>query len=598
MSEIDNTKAYQSSLKDASDALDMVVDSSINLSDAADDLSASFELNADTSVDLAAEQEKLVKQVKKYRKSLSSNTDVSEEMVSLENERIKRMEVLQKLLDAQQPLVDHTQSPVYNDEEKETKETIKEFIERTVGTLDDFKDEFIKDQNKTGKFIRDMAKRSNIIERMKKSETSATAKIAGGVMSAGVNMFSGMVDDLLSAIPGYQKAKEATKFVGGAVMDAHSARRDIRLDKEAEAAYGKKKEEATSKFKMQQTDSPVEKEKNQKEDQERKKENGKNDRERENNDKRHRSLLSFLKGMQMTMLFTKLLGFVMPLVTMIGSLLGAIAGPAGLIAVIGGLGASIAAAISGTMGKILDSFFKPKTPVSPKTTTTTPKQDPKSGGKPTTSSPTTTDPKSGGKPTTSSPTPDAAKPGGKFERIPAPDAPDGKPTGGKGIDTKGPKIPSGATKALASGVGVAAKAAGRIALRAIPFVGTAYMVYEIANLLEEKTGVFSKGKDMAMDFFGIGDDKQDKEPSKIDPTVKSGVDTPNYAEIENNKHRAEAVEREKQMKREQEKESRAVSAYMNMNNQTYHSSNTVLPSSFGPYGAEMPIGSFGVQPKL
>ncbi|QAY01319.1 hypothetical protein ZPAH1_orf00305 [Aeromonas phage ZPAH1] len=621
-------KVLDPSIKDLKESLDIVTDSMLTLDDKTEkltksttDLTAAYDINSDASVSLSQEQEKLTNQIKRQRKTNINRDKVNSD---LEKERIKELQTIQDsnerrkkletILNDQQPLVDYSNNiPVEDDSgnkkkkpiPEETRETLEEFIKREVGDRDEFIENFKKENQKTGKFIREVAAKANIINRMKNSETSATAKILGHTMSAGMGMITGTIDNLLSSIPGYRETANATKFVAGSIYDAHKARKEKNLDRKAEKTYEAKKSDAVSKFQQIPTPgkSPTEEKiKQERDSRDKKKESDANSRERDANDKRHKGLMSVLKGLQMSMILGKLMSFIGPIMAIGGGLMAAVTGLSGSVA---GIGAAVAAALGAVVGKMIGSMtdlFKKLPGFSgPKTTPTKPTIDPK------TNKPTTEPPKNG--------KPNTPKPSGgptietKPTSTPKPGVPDAAGKAGKtaGKAGAGKVAAEAASKFLRSGG--ARKLAGfalKLGLRAIPFAGAALLAYDIYSAIKDNPEMVEKGMEAAKGAFGnvgevlgISSANASDEPvdgSKLKPVIKSGEDQATSARIEEGNRKVEQF-RAKQAEEERKREERRTEAmYASYNTQTYNSMTSVLPSGFGPYHPETPVGSYGVQP--
>lgn len=594
------SRELTASVNDVVESMNIVTDSMLTLDDKSGvlaktttDLTAAYDINSDSSIQVAQEQEKLATQLKKSRKNIKAR-DKSEGGFDEERRRY-----LSDILNRQQPLVDHTSPESPNTVPEDTRETLEEFIKREIGTKDEFIEEFKKENGKTGKFIRDVASKANIVGRMKNSETSATAKILGHTMSAGVGMITGTINDILSTIPGFQQVSNASKFVGGAVLDAHNARKEKNLDERASKAYSEKKADAVSKFKQIPTNSgsPEEKVKEERENANKKKDRDENKQERDKSEKRFGGLMKWLKAFQMSMIFSKLLGFLLPIGGILMSLAGSI--PA-LMATLGGLAGAIGLAISGAMTKFLDlakGLFGIKKPTgTPKTSSPDPKK--------TTKTPTSTSPDVNGK---KQPTPSTTqpKPSGPADKIPK-DA--GKTLGkeaakdvaGKKLGRKGAEIAGESVfKRVASSGAV--KVAAKVGLRMIPFVGTALTLYEIGSYLAENPDVVDKGKAMLSEgasavgnFFGFGEAQASE--SKIEPVIRSGEDKAQSQRIEESNKKVEEYRKKVNAEKEEMASRRMGAEYAALHNTTYNAMSSVLPSGFGPYNAEQPIGSYGVQP--
>lgn len=592
------SKDLAASVNDTIESLDIVTDTMLTLDDKSGvlaktttDLTAAYDINSDSSIQVAQEQEKLASQLKKSRKNIKSR-DKSD--IDLDDERRKYLE---GILNRQQPLVDHTDPSSPNSPPEDTRETLEEFIKREVGTKDEFIEEFKKENGKTGKFIRDVASKANVVGRLKNSETSATAKILGHTMSAGIGMVTGTINDLLSTIPGYQQVAGASKFVGGAVLDAHNARKEKNLDAKAEKAYSEKKADAVSKFQqIPSTGSPEEKVKEERENAEKKKERGENKQERDKSEKRFGGLMKWLKAFQMSMIFTKLLGFLLPLGGILVSLAGSI--PA-LMATLGGLAGTIGLAISGAMGKFLDAvkgLFGIKKPTgTPKTST----PEPKKGTKP----PTTTPDANGNKKPTPNSTTQQPKPGAP-EKLPSDTKGLGKgaakDVAGKGLGKKGAEI-AGESVFKRVATSGAIKTVAKVGLRMIPFVGTALTLYEIGSYLADNPDVVDKGKAMLSEgasavgnFFGIG--SAEASESKMEPVIRSGEDQSQSKRLEENNKKVEEYRKKVNAEKDEMAARRMGAEFAAISNTTYNSMSSVLPSGFGPYNSEQPMGSYGVQP--
>lgn len=601
----------RSSVKDVTDAMGIVTDSMLILDDktgdlvgSTKDLTAAYDINSDSSVSVAQEQEKLAGQIKKQRKEAKKSTSIEKDYHS---ERRKRLE---ETLNNQQPLYDYTHNQNSPDSQEpvvpeDTRETLKEFIKREVGEKDDFIEEFKKENGKTGKFIRDIAKKANVVDRMKNSETSATAKILGHTMSAGIGMFTGTINDLLSSIPGYDKVAKTSKFVGSAIYDAHSARKEKKLNDKAEAAYESKKNDAVSRFqqipvegKGPSSNDQVKEERNKRDD---KKEKDENRRERDANDKRHRGLIGVLKSIQTSMLIGRVLGLLAPLAALGGSMIASIGG---LAASISGIGVAVAAALSGVVTKLLGNMSSMFSKIpgfgGSNKTPTAPKPD---APKTTSTRPNTT-------------TPDAGKKAPTID----PDLPDGKGKNGKPIepkpDGKAPKIDKkGMGKGIADTASKMIRSAGpgaarvgmmalKLGARAIPFAGAALLAYDIYSAVKDNPEMVEKGMNAVKGVIGnVGEffmggkaEASEMDQSKLEPVMKTGEDKAMSQRIEENNKKVEAF-RAKQAAEEKEREERRQGAlYASYNTKTYSSMNSVLPSGFGPYQADQPIGSYGVQP--
>ncbi|QAX97833.1 hypothetical protein ASswx1_189 [Aeromonas phage Asswx_1] len=605
------------SVRDVTDAMDIVSDSMLKLDDKTEklsnstkDLTASYDITSDSSLEVAQEQEKLANQIKGARKDNKRSNKVENELVSA------RRKQLEDILNNKQPLVDYSQGVKSQNPEQgetakpmqeDTRETLKEFIQREVGDRREFVENFKEENQKTGKFVREIAKKANIVDRMKKSETSATAKILGHTMSAGIGMVTGTINDLLSTIPGYNQAANATKFVGGSIIDAHNARKEKKLDAKANAAYEEKKADATSRFQQIPQNKPEDKVKTDRNNQEQKKERQENGRERENNEKRHKSLIDVLKGIQMSMLIGKLIGgvgFVLSgLVSGISVLSGAVLGLAPMIA--GALSAAVGGLIakfSGLFDKIPGLGSKTQTPSSGGVNPNDASKDPKK-------SPKTTTPD--GKKT---PTPEP-KPG-QPAKIETPKTKTPTPKGKAGIlskaadlGKKGWSVAADAAKSASkfipksalTGAGMAVRVAGR----AIPFVGAGLMAYELYNFAKENPELLDKGVDAAKgawesltgSLFGKANANEAQPESKLGNEIKAGETEPVFKTLEKRNQEVEEFRAKQQREKEERDARRQEGALMAaVNNTTYNSMNSVLPSGFGEFRPDQPQYSYGVQP--
>ncbi len=146
------------SVRDVTDAMDIVSDSMLKLDDKTEklsnstkDLTASYDITSDSSLEVAQEQEKLANQIKGARKDNKRSNKVENELVSA------RRKQLEDILNNKQPLVDYSQGVKSQNPEQgetakpmqeDTRETLKEFIQREVGDRREFVENFKEENQK------------------------------------------------------------------------------------------------------------------------------------------------------------------------------------------------------------------------------------------------------------------------------------------------------------------------------------------------------------------------------------------------------------------------------------------------------------------
>ena len=484
----------------------MSVELAVQLDDtrkSADQLTTAFDLTTDTSIDVAKSQEKLTKAVDKETSAVNksvnitnNNTDqkIAENDVSKKyKDALERRIEVETKLSEQRPIRRYSKTnpdAMEKVKQKESKpsekdtpipvelpETFDEFARRSIGSLDEMKETYIKTANKNHKTLTDGLNKLRIFKRMSTSD-SATARIVGGAVSSSVDKLASLADSFMSQIPGYDMAKSATGFVAGHIGDTRRQRRESRAEKEATTEHGRQTNELRPVFERQQTTNTTSSvEKSEKESlivkaTDEKKERTQQKAERDKTDVRHRSLMSWLASFQTMMVAGKLMGLLASIGGSIGGAftkLGTMLMPAlkGLL----GVGKMLLPAIAGIT--TLLGFMKSKL-----------------GGL-----------FGGGKPQTPSQSTSSNQP--RTTNAPStPDAPDidkdGKPKTGKTVDKKLPakkglmqKISGAGSKLLKSAGGgkAALKLGAKIGARAIPFVGTALLAYDLyqgANYLYEQ----------------------------------------------------------------------------------------------------------------
>ncbi|MGL6228634.1 MAG: hypothetical protein ACRC3J_05440 [Culicoidibacterales bacterium] len=484
---------------------DMSIELAVQLDDTrkgADNLTTAFDINTDTTLDVAKSQEKLNTAVTKETKAVNKSTNIINNATDLNsagadvtkkyNDALQRRIEVEAKLSEQRPIRRYSKKnpELMEKVQKETKpkeaekpvpvelpESFEEFAKRSIGTLEEMKESYIKSANKNHKSLVDNLNQMRIFKRMSQSD-SATARIVGGAVSSSVDKIVSLADSFMSQIPGYDMAKGATKFVAGHVGDTRRARREKRAERAATTDHAIQTAQLRPAFeRMQNTDTTTNsKEKSEKETtiiraKDEKKERTEQRMERDKTDVRHRSLMKWLDGFK-TMLIT---GKIVGLLSSIGSgivasfmKLGAMLMPVlgSIVGLIGGLLPAVRSLLA--LAGLLKTMMGGGTPKTPPT-----HRQPQTG----TTVPTDVD------------TPDKDK--DKNKRKPQSGKTPDKPTPKqKGKFSKlGGMLKKGVTAAKGIGIKGAAIGAGKIAARAVPGLGwglLAYDLYQGASYMYEK----------------------------------------------------------------------------------------------------------------
>lgn len=571
-------------------------ESSLKLSDqldktrgSAQDLGAAFDLNAEASTDVADANEKLAK-------------------------AINRRAELEQKLNAQQPIVRYSEQdperanakvdpttgnpvpgsvPPSPDTKPDTPPTapppdkfngtLEEYLKLNLGTLKDFKKQLAADEKD-------------------KKGPGVFKRAADSTMSAGTGAISSLADTILQGIPGASFAKSAVaapgKFIKEKIVAGHEKRKAIKSD------YEKEKEKLTSKFQKesgspqpapvpQPTSSPDQQteSENKKRDNEENKDRKENSNERKENEKRHKGLLDALKNSQLMSMLAPVLGII---ASLIAGLLTRTVGIFGTLLKLGptivrlgatllaGMGAAIAKALS----RIMPDFMKSKlpTPKVPGSTTTkpgTPGEPTKNPGKGAKTTNTTTN-------TTRTNTridSNTTNSGPKMKRVSGNMAASAEVKGaGKLAGAAAGAAESTGLKSAAKsgGMKIAAKVLGKTLLRFVPFVGTALMAYDIADMLsggklsEGLADVASRATSGAAEMMGM--------TSGSEP-VSNEVDV----------HEKNLKVAENKAEAKKAAESRAVAAYQATSiNTTNNKTITASGFAFGS-DSQMQMQPYGVQ---
>lgn len=319
---------------------------------------------------------------------------------------------------------------------------------------------------------------------LKEHETSMTARLVGGTMSAGMDATSSVVGKLTEGIPGVKEAGAAiagaTKFVLKAIKETRENKRREATRGEAEQIRREKAGELEKKFIRQRypeasqaSPLPVgmmtplgggeSKEKIEKERTEQKKARDGQRVEGEKAETRHRGLMKWLQGFSTMLMISRVAGMLFSTVGAIAASIAALVASSGSILsfLTGGLIGKLAQALGGIITSGLDKVVR----------------------------------KAGdlfrGKTTPKPPAPPG--PAGGSTKLPSPEKPK-QPDVKQNTSTwkkvaTSPTVQRGA-KALAF--------LGRGALRLVPGIGTLYMAYEVGSMIEEHTGAISTAKDFVV----------------------------------------------------------------------------------------------------